>query len=124
MSSSNSTLINPDLARDRQNATIDLEQMKLYIGELIYFTKDKYYSMLKYRKNTLLLIFFFNFLFDSIDSQKGDDMVKKIRPISEDNFYNLDRDEKYRIIFKKSLELVDFTFENNIEDLMSLYMIG
>lgn len=48
--SSNSTTINPDLARDRQNATIDLEQMKLYLGELIYFTKEKYYSMLKYRK--------------------------------------------------------------------------
>lgn len=51
-------------------------------------------------------------------------MVKQIRPISEENFYNLDRDEKYRIIFKKSLELVDYTFGNNIEDLMSLYMVG
>lgn len=55
---------------------------------------------------------------------KGDDMVKKIKPIFDENFYNLDRDEKYRMIFKKSLELVDYTYDNNIEDLMSLYMIG
>jgi hypothetical protein len=51
-------------------------------------------------------------------------MVKKISPIYFDNFYNLDRDEKYRIIFKKSLEMVEYVTENKIEELMSLYMIG
>lgn len=66
----------------------------------------------------MLLLVSFNVL------TKGEDIVKKIKPISEENFYNLDRDEKYKIIFKKSLELIDYTLENKIEDLMSLYMVG
>lgn len=51
-------------------------------------------------------------------------MVKTIKPISEENFYNLDRDEKYQMIFKKSLELLEFVNENKIENLMSIYSIG
>lgn len=51
-------------------------------------------------------------------------MIKHIRPIYEENFYNLDRNEKYEMIFKKSLELVDYVENNNIEHLMSLYMVG
>lgn len=50
-------------------------------------------------------------------------MVKKIKPIFEENFYNLDRDEKYQMIFKKSLELLEFVNENKIEHLMSLFSI-
>lgn len=48
------SLINPDLEKERKNASIDLNQMKIYLGELIYFSKEKYYSMLKYRKLILL----------------------------------------------------------------------
>lgn len=51
MKSNKPVQINPDLDRDRKNATIDLDQMKLYLGELIYFSKEKYFSMLKYRKS-------------------------------------------------------------------------
>lgn len=51
-------------------------------------------------------------------------MVKQIKPIFEENFYNLDRDQKYQMIFKKSLEIIDFVSEHKIEHLASAYSIG
>lgn len=55
-------------------------------------------------------------------------MVAKIRPLYEENFYNLDRDEKYEMIYKKSLEIYDFFKENKINsdstDVMKLGVIG
>lgn len=55
-------------------------------------------------------------------------MVAKIRPLYEENFYNLDRDEKYEMIYKKSLEIYDFLKENKISsestDAMKLGVIG
>ncbi len=44
----------------------------------------------------------------------GDDILKKIKPISEENFYNLNRDQKYQMVLKKSLETCDYARENNI----------
>ena len=52
-------------------------------------------------------------------------MVKQIRPIFEENFYNLDRDSKYQMIMKKSLQAVEFANEHKVdEDLMTPYIIG
>lgn len=44
----NSNTVNPDLVKERSNATIDLEKMKLFLGEMIYFTPENYYSMQKH----------------------------------------------------------------------------
>ena len=43
-----SVTINPDLARERANATIDLPNMKQFLGEYIYTNKENYFKMLKY----------------------------------------------------------------------------
>jgi hypothetical protein len=52
-------------------------------------------------------------------------MVQKIKPIFEENFYNLDRSKKYEMILKKSLQAVEFHKEKNIdEELMTPYIIG
>ncbi|RNA34484.1 peroxisomal acyl-coenzyme A oxidase 1 isoform X2 [Brachionus plicatilis] len=97
-----SEVINPDLAKERQNATVKLDEMKSFLGEMIYLNQENYRSAIKYR----------------------DVMVKTIKPISDENFYNLERDQKYQMIFKKSLEMFEFVNENKIESVMSLFNIG
>lgn len=46
---------------------------------------------------------------------KGDEIVKKIRPICEENFYNLNREEKYEVMFRKSTELYHYLKENQLD---------
>jgi hypothetical protein len=41
--------VNADLARERAHATIDLDALKSFIGEQIYFTREKHQLALKYR---------------------------------------------------------------------------
>lgn len=43
-----SELVNPDLAKERQNSTINLDEMKCFLGEMIYFNQENYHSALKY----------------------------------------------------------------------------
>ena len=38
--------INPDLANERKNATIDVEEMKKFLGELIYFNSENHQRMI------------------------------------------------------------------------------
>ena len=54
----------------------------------------------------------------------GKKLVNEIKPIFEENFYNLDRDRKYQMILKKSLELVEFVNKYKIENIMSMNEIG
>ena len=42
-------------------------------------------------------------------------MVKKIKPLFEENFYNLDRNEKYEMMVKKTLEFYEFVQDNDIK---------
>lgn len=42
--------VNPDLVKERQNATIDVEKMKSFLGEMIYQSPEKHQLALKYRK--------------------------------------------------------------------------
>ena len=42
--------INPDLANERKNASIEVEKMKLFLGELTYLTLDNYHEMQIYSK--------------------------------------------------------------------------
>ena len=44
------TTLNADLAQERQNATINVPSMKLFLGELTYLTLDNYHKMQIYRK--------------------------------------------------------------------------
>jgi hypothetical protein len=54
-----SATINPDLARERANATIDLANMKQFLGEFIYTNKENYFKMLKY---SLFIIFYYIYI--------------------------------------------------------------
>ncbi len=51
-------------------------------------------------------------------------MVKKIKPIFEENFYNLERQEKYDLIYKKTLDIVEYSNEHKIDELMQNYLFG
>ena len=42
------TKVNPDIAKERQNATLDVEKMKLFMGENIYSNAETYKEILKY----------------------------------------------------------------------------
>lgn len=83
--------INPDLAKERANASINLPAMKEFLGEVIFGSKAKHQQMIGFR----------------------DELVRRVRPLSEENFYNLYREEKYDILCKKTLELYDFINEKN-----------
>ena len=50
--------------------------------------------------------------------------MNEIKPIFEENFYNLDRDQKYQMILKKSLELFEFVHKYKIENIMTANEIG
>ena len=51
-------------------------------------------------------------------------MVKKIKPIYEENFYNLDREKKYEMILKKSLEMIEYVDENkSYDDSLNPYFV-
>lgn len=45
-----SEVINPDLAKERQNATVKLDEMKSFLGEMIYLNQENYRSAIKYSK--------------------------------------------------------------------------
>lgn len=86
--------VNPDLAKER-HGNLNLQALTRFLGETrSYFRfKGDYDSSLILR----------------------DQMLKKIKPISEENFYNLSRDEQYQMIIKKSLEVCEYARENNID---------
>ena len=41
-----------------------------------------------------------------------------------ENFYNLDRDDKYEMMMKKSLEIFEFIQKNNINPDNGFYKLG
>lgn len=40
--------INPDLIKERQNASVKVDEMKSFIGEMIYCNQDNYRLAMKY----------------------------------------------------------------------------
>jgi hypothetical protein len=46
--------VNPDLAKERANATIDVQQMKEFLGQYIYGDLGNYKRMLNYSKALFL----------------------------------------------------------------------
>ena len=40
--------MNPDLQKERNGATVDVERMKLFLGSLIYNGQENYHELLKY----------------------------------------------------------------------------
>lgn len=83
--------MNPDIESERKNSSINLEKMKQFLGEILYGSN---YPKLMTQRNQ---------------------MVKKIKPLFEENFYNLDRNEKYEMMVKKTLEFYEFVQDNDIK---------
>lgn len=54
----------------------------------------------------------------------GKKLVNEIKPIYYENFYNLDRDDKFQMMMKKSLEIFEFIQRNNINPDMGFYKLG
>jgi hypothetical protein len=84
--------INPDLAKERHDQ-LDIENLKDFLGRTQFSGPGEYEKVLKIR----------------------DTLLKRMKPIFEENFYNLSRDEKYQIILKKSLEIVEFSKEHDVD---------
>jgi acyl-CoA oxidase len=85
--------MNPDLLRERQNATANVEKLKGYFGKLLFKSTKRHQFLMDLR----------------------DKMIKKIEPINY-KFYNLDRADRYDFVFKKSLEVIEFLDESNIKN--------
>ncbi len=51
-------------------------------------------------------------------------MLREIGPLSNENFYNLERDSKYELVVAKSLALHEFCAVNGCEDLVTMYTVG
>jgi hypothetical protein len=86
--------INPDIAKER-HSDLDINQLKEYLGKLQYSNPGEYENILKLR----------------------DSIKQRIKPICEENFYNLNRNEKYQMILKKSLEAWQWADENGVDKL-------
>ena len=55
----------------------------------------------------------------------GENIVKEIKPLIDENYENLSRTEKYELNLKKSLEMIDFARKNNITNNMEYtYLMG
>ena len=85
-------MTNPDLAAER-HTNLNIKALTEYLGQQRFPKPGEYEFHLKLR----------------------DDICQKIRPISEENFYNLNRDQKYEMILKKSLEVCEYGRENNLD---------
>ena len=86
--------VNPDLDKER-HSDLDLNQLIVYLGKLQYSNPGEYENILKLRNS----------------------IKERIKPISEENFYNLSRNEKYQMIMKKSLEAWRWADENGVDKL-------
>jgi hypothetical protein len=85
--------MNPDIEKERKGSSLNVSEMKLFLGKILYGSENGYKQLMAYRSK----------------------MVQKIKPLSEENFYNLDRKEKYEMMLKKTLEFYDFVRDNNIK---------
>ena len=96
--------INEDLARERANATIDVENMKSFLGEQYYMDRASYLDAMFHRDN----------------------MLKKIKPISDEsyNYYNQDRARRYEIVLSKSLEIFEYCMENDADYMLNMYHVS
>ena len=64
-------------------------------------------------------------MFNKKKKQKGKEIVQKTNPLLYENYENLDRDEKFDLVVKKSLQLIEFSQEHNIDNYMfRTYLMG
>lgn len=84
--------VNPDLAKERHN-NLDLQALTNYIWQLQFPQPGEYEYNLKLRN----------------------DLSRAIKPLYEENYFNLNRDEKYQMVLKKSLEMFEYARNNNID---------
>ena len=94
--------MNPDLAIERKNATVDVESLKSFLGELTFGSYENYRMLMNIR----------------------DDLAAKIKPLFEENYNNLTRAQKHELVYKKSLELNEYFNGNFVEGAMSPQVIG
>ncbi len=87
-----SKLVNPDLAKER-HSNLDVKALTRYLATA-RFTKDGEYEYHLHLREQI---------------------VKKIKPLYEENFFNLSRDEKYEMMLKKSLEIFEYSRETQID---------
>ena len=55
---------------------------------------------------------------------EGDKLVKTVKPIYYENFYNLGKEEKYEMMMKKSLQILEFLRDNNINHENGFFKLG
>lgn len=51
-------------------------------------------------------------------------MVQQIKPICEENFHNLGRQEKYDMIYDKTIKLIEYNQTHQIDEIMQNYLFG
>lgn len=52
-------------------------------------------------------------------------LASKIKSLYDENYENLERGQKYELVLKKSLELIEFANEHNVSNYMEYtYLIG
>ena len=119
------TKMNPDMVKERANATVDVEKLKVFLGELNHMTPSNYQKYLHHRK----ILFIFSFTMDFIiliknNTNLGKALVEQIKPIGEENFHNLGRQEKYDMIYDKTIKLIEYNNLHQIDEIMQNYLFG
>jgi hypothetical protein len=107
--------VNPDLAKER-HGNLDMNSLKQLLADTRYSQPGEYKEMIRLSKYQSS-VFFYLIIFLSNDYlySKGDDLMTRIKPVYEENFYNLNRDQKYQMILKKSLEICEYSREKNVD---------
>lgn len=120
-------IVNPDLAKER-HANFDIKAMTQFLGEMRLETEPGHYQY--HLKLSMLFLVEKKAEFSYLEGMSylfvhfsGKDIVSKIKPVYEENFYNLTRDQRYQMVLKKSLEVCEYARDNNI-DLKDIMMFA
>ncbi|CAF0957540.1 unnamed protein product [Brachionus calyciflorus] len=96
-------MVNPDLVKERQNSTLDVDKLNLFFGQNLLLSTERYKHILNLKKR----------------------LTNQIKSLYDENYENLERNDKYELVLRKSIELIEFGLENNIDNYLEYtYIIG
>ncbi len=85
---------NPDIVNERSKSDCDSDKLKLFIGTTLFGSAQRYMYIQTMRSK----------------------LLEQIEPIDYNMFYNLDRNERYDIAFKKTIELTEFFDKHKLKN--------
>ncbi len=114
------------MARERANATVRVDSLRDFFGKMLLMSASGHARMQRLSKMKMFHSHKSKLVLILIScSHLEREIVKEIKPVFYENYDNLDRNEKYEMVFKKSLELIEFAKRHRVDNYMEYtYLIG